>query len=362
MNTYLLAWNAFWGLMAVVVLFLAVTLLFLLPLLLVRVDAYLIFVILTIFIMLITMGYLCLRELLLPHLKAHSLVKKSKALLNADVATASLPGFEQSVWNAEGMVWQYQKELLPRKRHDWDRFMQESLHKRLSADDLLILTERDALRLALNPLDSKRCDDVLHALVELVQRGEWKHMSSVVPAIPAVNHASRKGYIAHYHAYRKCLLFTGNHMLNIRHTLFCLKDYRGFVETRQQGIEFAVCRTCKKSSFGISVTQVALVIDRTAAWKTRHADGVFEINYFMMDELPDFDCINIGNHTIEDIEGFCIKIGNDNDAYRMDQYDRVFYRALPGITMDPESRALIDKFVDAEDLRFRNHETAEVNG
>ena len=308
-NAFLNAWNFLWTCVGVIVVVFLVTLVFTLLLMTAELDAFLLLTLLFMGAMLGAMAYMSIKELILPHVKARSLIKQSKLLIDKEEPAIA-------VGNKD----------------------------RMTADDVLVLTQRDTLRLSIDPLDAAMLDSTLHIIVELMQKGEWRPMSTIVSSIPPVNNTNHQHYIAHYHAFRKCLNRTASYLLDNIHTLYCTKHHRRFIQTDVHGVRLPVCRQCKKTSFGISVTNVALVIDQNATWKSKLVNGIFKLNLKLLEDLPDFNVVEIGHHTAEDIERFCIQIGNDSDMHRVPTYKKIAYRALPGISMSQKSIALLDKF------------------
>ena len=344
MSSYLSKWNITWTLISIATGGMFLLFIFFLPFLAFGLGSWGAVLAILLFGMLSVLGYTSYKVLLNPHMKSHSLIKKSKKLLKARPPSKSIGDFGQSAWNEEGMIWQYRKEFPLRGRRDLDMSIEQSMLKRLSADDISMLTQRDSLGLSINPFDDNKCNKVLHALVDLIQKGEWRPLSNLVSSIPTVRHINRSSYISYFFAFRRCLSFIGDYTLRNIDDLYCAKHYRRFVPTQKNGFGMAVCRQCKKTSFGMAAPQVALVVDRKAGWKTRFANDRFEVNFHQVDELPDFDLLMIGNHIKDDIEHLCIKVGNDTDTYRTNKYKSVYYKVQPGISMDRECIALISRF------------------
>ena len=350
MSLYLHTRNFVWGCMALATLLSGVLLVLLLPFILSLALEGSGFVTLILLVLgLVGMGVACFRVLILPHIKAHKLIKKSKQLLQERDSAVIVGDFHPDVWHREKREWQHHYERSTDESRDAQKEAEKTMNERLSADDILVLTQRDTLRLPLNPLDPALCEKVLQSMVVLVQQGEWRPMSNLVEAIPTIDHVNQKGYTAYYLAFRTCFNFIATYLLDHIYTLYCVKHFRRYEQIKRKEIRFSACRQCKKTSFGAHVTNVVLVLDRGATWKTRYEDGNFRIKYFEMDDLPDFESIEIGDHTPEDIEHFCIQIGNDTDRYRVEQYDRVAYTVLPGISLSPESKARMERFFSMKD-------------
>ena len=89
-------------------------------------------------------------------------------------------------------------------------------------------------------------------------------------------------------------------------------------------ISYYGCRACQQSREFIEWEGMIVVrLDRNMATDRLQQNGSLQINWLRRGELFDFDKIEIGTVTDEEVERFAVKVGNDTDPIRKTRYKKM---------------------------------------
>ncbi|MCS7279063.1 MAG: hypothetical protein NZ530_03265 [Thermodesulfobacteriaceae bacterium] len=90
-------------------------------------------------------------------------------------------------------------------------------------------------------------------------------------------------------------------------------------------ITFYGCRSCYQSRnfYNFRDNKIVMILDRELEEEKILEDKILRINWFKHKELFDFDWIEIFQASDEEVERFCIHIGNDGDLIRRKKYKKI---------------------------------------
>jgi|GEM_PF-4758334 len=212
----------------------------------------------------------------------------------------------------------------------------------------------DVVQLAQSPIQDKiplketSYDRLVAALKSLADRREWRHLSYILP--PLANRVFFWGRDARMNPdlyyLEEIFIKTTNYQLAQRDRLYCEKHLRRFDLERVKRFTYGVCRSCRGSQHGMFVKKCILMLDRSVSWKKLKKEDTFWVNGLQLDELCDFDALIVGVCSYEDIERFCIMIGNDSDDERVKKYRFIKYRLREGNTITEKGMTLLDRFFE----------------
>ena len=103
--------------------------------------------------------------------------------------------------------------------------------------------------------------------------------------------------------------------------LYCLRDYARFEEYKFQPVPFqhvpyVACRKCGSTLYTNVFSRVRAVLDHSMEKPFHHSHGLFRVNWFHFEAMFDFDQVEIGEASDEEVLAFTLKIANDMDPYR----------------------------------------------
>ena len=101
----------------------------------------------------------------------------------------------------------------------------------------------------------------------------------------------------------------GRRLIVEKDELFCTRHLRRFVEQKVKWVNMAVCPTCQSVAHSIKVDTVIARLDRRYAWTAQYKEDACWINPFKTTNFFDFDVLEIGPCSLEDINWFCIEAG-----------------------------------------------------
>ena len=129
---------------------------------------------------------------------------------------------------------------------------------------------------------------------------------------------------AHYlSVYREALgNLTRKHQLIVRE-LFCLHHFARFAwySGDPPEYEYFGCRLCGSTVNSIRVPHITAVIDHDMQEAVQWTDTSLRINLLHYDQLIDYDVLEIHTGSEDEIQHFCILIGNDADSHRNGIYE-----------------------------------------
>ncbi len=218
-----------------------------------------------------------------------------------------------------------------------DRFVKRGLstdHLALAKKDHAMLYFKDKARL-------------FYALNVLEQQMEWRHLGLLPDYIHSIKKVESFG--ENYHddivelnrAIWNTLLDMGKRLISDREALYCTRHLRRFIKQNVQEINMAVCPVCEKVIDSVKVDSVIACLDRTSSWTTRYDEDTCRVNVFKSDTFFDFEEVEIGPCTSDDIDAFCIEAGNDPSM--SPNLDKVTIRLLPGIELEDRAKRNLQK-------------------
>ena len=104
-------------------------------------------------------------------------------------------------------------------------------------------------------------------------------------------------------------------------SMYCRQDLSRFTEQTKNDVHFFACRSCGTTYHAIQTPHVTALLDHsapdvTAEGNTSEGNQALTINWFANQELFDFDAVEIGNVTDEEVIRFCMMVSNDTDGFR----------------------------------------------
>ena len=133
----------------------------------------------------------------------------------------------------------------------------------------------------------------------------------------------QEAWASYLNVYREALgNLTRQHQLIVRE-LFCLHHFARFswYSGDPPEYEYFGCRLCGSTVNSIRVPHVTAVIDHDMKEAIHWTDASLRINLLHYDQLVDFDDLEIHTGNLDDIQHFCIHIGNDADEHRTRIYE-----------------------------------------
>ena len=128
--------------------------------------------------------------------------------------------------------------------------------------------------------------------------------------------------------------------------LLCLEHLTRFFafSGHQEMYGYFACRICSSSVNSIRAPKAVAVIDPQMKGLHELTDDALRINALLYNKLFDFDEVEIRPCSEDDIERFCILVGNDTDLYRMDRNNRVNISVSGGMSLTQESIRDLSRF------------------
>lgn len=99
-------------------------------------------------------------------------------------------------------------------------------------------------------------------------------------------------------------------------TYLCSRDLARFTKFQNQKVTWHGCRKCQKTWFFEKATQVIAVLDETAPAREWRDNETLVINVLKQENLFDFDQVETGQVSDEEMVRFCIRVSNDSDLGR----------------------------------------------
>ena len=102
-----------------------------------------------------------------------------------------------------------------------------------------------------------------------------------------------------------------------------------------------MCPVCEKPQYAKKLRKVVAHLDQEAKWFVHETSNEYLVNGLTAPHFFDFDEVEIGNCSLDDINTFCIKAGND--PYLSARENNVRYRLLPGCELPDGARSNLEK-------------------
>ena len=177
-------------------------------------------------------------------------------------------------------------------------------------------------------------------LVDLLrQQGEWRHLSLLLEDFETLGHSFDKKTIR---SIKKSLKATARNQFKAERPGICLSHLTRLVkQTHSTGIVYAGCRTCGSTIFGIDTTSLILVLDKSYRSTLSREGSNCRVNWFRIMRMIDFDRVEIGDCSDDDIQSFCVEMGNETDPFRLGQFLRSTCALLPSASLSQSTLNLL---------------------
>ena len=175
-----------------------------------------------------------------------------------------------------------------------------------------------------------------YLLTQLMQAGEWRHLSLLCDKL---KHVTKNLDKPDARAVFKTLKDTARMQRKEFSDGFCTTHLARFTkQDHKSGIDYLGCRMCGSTLFGIQAPRVTLVIDAYMAPKLDKYPSMLYVNGLTHPAGVrfDFDRIEIGPCSNDTIREMCMEMGNDTDSFRVKRYPEVSCNIRRGATIGKE--------------------------
>ena len=210
-------------------------------------------------------------------------------------------------------------------------------------------------------LDPERSSPILNRLVNSTQ--EWRHLSPMIEdyissktrraRLLTSDQISLKTWQDYIELYQEALNKGYKRQKKFAKEYFCLDHFTRFREYLKystffgrHGDKFTYygCRKCKNTMNSIRIKDVIAVLDNAMLETSNLSHNSLSINWLHYRKPFDFNVVEIGACTEDDIANFCIYIGNDTDIHRSRTYSTVKVRVKEGVYLSSQSEAQLSRF------------------
>lgn len=107
-------------------------------------------------------------------------------------------------------------------------------------------------------------------------------------------------------------------------------------------VEYYVCRSCHRASNVVfDIHTVLAVLDAGMEDDYAPSDGEARGNWLRLRKLFDFDCVEIVDASDEDVQRFCVQVGNDTDEATCRRYGNVPVRISPKCRLEENTLRIL---------------------
>lgn len=152
----------------------------------------------------------------------------------------------------------------------------------------------------------------LDVLESLLQAGDIRTLSTLVARIQQLDKASTTGE----EIVKQRLIDTLKKVQHIKPEVLCEQDFTRFISSSQNRVPYYACRTCGESYYAINISHVIAVLQKDAPASIVHNSEHLRVNWLKKPIMIDFDEVEIGDASNEEILRFCVMVGNDTDLFR----------------------------------------------
>ena len=210
-------------------------------------------------------------------------------------------------------------------------------------------------------LDPERGLLILNRLATSNQ--EWRHLSPMIEdyisnksrraRLLISKQISLKTWSDYLDLYERALKKGHKHQKKYKGDFLCLDHFTRFREYLKYSTFFGRhgdmfsyygCRKCESTINSVRMKNVVAVLDNSMEEATRMSYSELRINWLRYQKPFDFNVLEIGSCTEDDIANFCIHIGNDTDVYRSTRYSSVDVKVKKGIYLHSQSEAQLSRF------------------
>lgn len=210
-------------------------------------------------------------------------------------------------------------------------------------------------------LDPERSVSILNSLVTSTQ--EWRHLSPLIEDfITSKTRRARlliseqitlKTWNSYSELYQEALKKGYKRQKKFADEYFCLDHLTRFREYLKYSTFFGRhgdifsyfgCRKCKNTVNSIRMKNVVAVLDNAMREPSHLAHDSLRINWLRYQKPFDFNMLEIGHCTEDEIANFCIHVGNDTDSYRTQRYATAKVKVKNGVYLTTHSEAQLSRF------------------
>lgn len=223
----------------------------------------------------------------------------------------------------------------------------DQLTERCAPDDLIALAMTNPEQVQFT--NKQR---LFFGLKELEEQGEWRQLGLLPSLVHSCSSAKAESMLSYVdiivlnRAINEVLVDTASGVLRNIDTLYCAHHMRRCIEGERNGIVIPICPMCKKIQHTKMLDRIVAVLDQRSSWKVMNRGADFRVNALRMNDFFDFDAIEIGACTLDDINAFCIAAGND--PYLNARKKKRSYRLLPGIELSEQAIRNLEKVFEAQ--------------
>ena len=159
----------------------------------------------------------------------------------------------------------------------------------------------------------------LRELSQLVDRNEWRHL----PFFSRIKLENTR--LGPFQIMRLTTLLK-NHARKLkkeRDGLLCSEHLTRFSRVQGLTLSYYACRICRNLNSMIQARHVIAVLDKEMKPLTASYGDTYLVNWLKRRDIFDFDVVEIGACSEEDITSFCIDVGNDTDPYRSRKHKHI---------------------------------------
>ena len=109
------------------------------------------------------------------------------------------------------------------------------------------------------------------------------------------------------------------------------------------GLTYMGCRICGETHNGIKPQLVIAVLDSAMREPTEQVQNTFKVNWLQSKRMFDYDHVEIGSASEDDIKTFCIEIGNDADPARIRKNNQMQCIIQPGANLSGEIKNILQQ-------------------
>jgi len=114
-------------------------------------------------------------------------------------------------------------------------------------------------------------------------------------------------------------------------------------------VDYYACRICGQSNQFYHARQLVAMLDST---KPPQQQGqTLRFNWLVRRELFDFDAVEIGQASAEDVERFAVQVGNDTAPLRQPRYKQMLCTVTAGNHLSPDSIRILQRTFGQVDIR-----------
>ena len=123
--------------------------------------------------------------------------------------------------------------------------------------------------------------------------------------------------------------------------LFCTQHLSRFCKYKQNNFNYYACRICGETHHGSKARIITAVLDEAMQESYLINEEICRINWLKLRQIYDYDNIEIGQCSDDDIKAFFIATGNDTDAFRSKRKGVLPIRVQPNLILSEEIKNML---------------------